>query len=400
MTSSHTSSTRFPYLPVLLVSMGHFAHDIFPAFYGVLLPILAPALGLSRGVAGLITLARQVPATLNPFLGYLADRTSVRWFVILAPGLTATGMTLLGWVPNIWTLTLLLFLVGISVALFHAPAPALVAEISHPFTGRGMSFFMAAGELGRSIGPVLAIWGVTALGLRGLPALALLGWMASAILAWRLAAVEARVKNHRSPVTRAELRRWMARMGLPLAVLILGRALIVGSMGTYLTWYLTDSGLPWARAGYWVTVYEAAGVVGALTTGTLSDWLGRRRTIALATGAAAMLLTGMVLTPGPWKPWWLPFLGFTALSVQPVMLALVQDSAVNHRATANGIYIAMSFLLRPIGVTFIGTLADGWGSWDPALLVAAALAVASLAALRWIPTDALRNAPSDEILGA
>ncbi len=384
--TSKASSPRasFPYLAVLLVAFGHFVHDLFTAFYGVLLPVLAPALGLSRGVAGLITFARQAPATLNPFLGYLADRTSVRWFVILAPGLTATGMTLLGWAPNIATLTLLLFLVGVSTALFHAPAPALVARISHPYTGRGMSLFMAAGELGRSVGPVLAVWAVTAMGIRGLPSLALLGWMASGILAWRLAAVEARAEAPTSTSWR-ELRHWVGRMGLPLAVLILGRGMIVGGLGTYLTWYLTDTGLPWSQAGFWVMVYEGAGVAGALAAGTLSDWLGRRRTVALATAAAAALLAAMVLAPPAWKPLWLPPLGFTALSVQPVMLALVQDSAVNHRATANGIYLAMAFLLRPVSVTFLGSLADHWGQWEPAFLVGALLATLSLAALYWIP---------------
>ncbi|NPA25999.1 MAG: MFS transporter [Chloroflexi bacterium] len=376
--SSATSS--FPYGPVLLIALGHFIHDIFPAFYGVLLPKLAPVLGLSRTTAGLLTFARQGPAALNPFLGYWADRLSLRWFVILAPGLTATGMTLLGWMPNVPALAGLLFVVGISVALFHAPAPALVARVSHPYTGRGMSIFMAAGELGRAVGPVVAVWTVTWLGMRRLPALALLGWMASAILAWRFASVEAQ-SQQRQALSWSRVRAWAQRFALPLAVLILGRAAIVGALGTYLAWYLTEHGLPLVRAGTWVAGYEIAGVLGALASGTLSDFWGRRRTVAASTTLAALFLALFVATPVPYKLGWLFPLGFTALSIQPVMLALVQDLAPGHRATANGIYLAMSFLLRPVGVSVVGALADRT-SWDAAFLFASAWALVTLLALR------------------
>ncbi len=394
MSSTPTPRPRFPYVSVSLVAFGHFMHDVFTAFYGVLLPKLAPLLGLERSTAGLLTFARNLPALLNPLLGYLADRISVRWFVILAPGLTATGMSLLGWAPNVPTLALLLFLVGLSTAMFHAPAPALVAHISQPYTGRGMSMFMAAGELGRAIGPVLAVWAVTALGLRGLPGLALLGWSATAVLAWRLAGIEAHAQanaKRTSHVAWKEIGRWFRPLALPLGILILGRAFIVGGLGTYLTWYLTDAGLPWKVAGQWVAVYEFTGVVGALLSGTLSDYLGRRRTVALATGLAVLLLTAFLFTPLPWKTWWLPLLGLSALSVQPVMLALVQDLAPTHRASANGLYLAMSFLLRPVGVSLLGYLADFWNDWEIAFLIGGGLALLSLSTL-----PALQMPPTKE----
>ncbi|NPA06003.1 MAG: MFS transporter [Chloroflexi bacterium] len=380
--SSRPPSTRFPYAAVLLISFGHFIHDIFPAFYGVLLPKLAPALGLTRATAGLLTFARQAPAALNPFLGYWADRISLRWFVILAPGLTATGMTLLGWMPDVPSLAVLLLVVGVSVALFHAPAPALVARVSHPYTGRGMSLFMAAGELGRAVGPVIAVATVHWLGMRRLPALALLGWLASAVLAWRLATVEATLAR-RTGLSWRHVRAWTRRFVVPLTVLILGRAAIVGALGTYLAWYLTERGLPLTRAGFWVAGYELAGVAGALTLGTVSDFLGRRRTVALSTVLAAGFLLAFVMTPVPWNVWWLLPLGFTALAIQPVMLALVQDLAPDHRATANGIYLAMSFLLRPVGVSAVGAIADRF-HWDMAFVAAAGWAVLTLAVLPWL----------------
>ena len=79
-------------------------------------------------MTGSLTIFTQLPSLLNPFIGYLADRISLRYFVILAPGVTATMMTMIGFAPNYFTLALLLLAVGVSIAAFHAPAPAMTAR--------------------------------------------------------------------------------------------------------------------------------------------------------------------------------------------------------------------------------------------------------------------------------
>jgi FSR family fosmidomycin resistance protein-like MFS transporter len=54
-------------------------------------------------------------------------------------------------------------------------------------------------------------------------------------------------------------------------------------------------------------------------------------------------------------------LGFTALSITPVMMALVQESAPENRALANGIYMALSFVTRSAVVVVIGAMGDRFG---------------------------------------
>ena len=96
----------------------------------------------------------QVPALLNPYVGAMADRISVRYFIILAPAMTAVPMSLIGLAPSYAILMILLFIAGISVSLFHVPAPVMVAKLSGDHKGRGMSFFMTGGELARTVGPL------------------------------------------------------------------------------------------------------------------------------------------------------------------------------------------------------------------------------------------------------
>ena len=152
---------------VLTISSGHFVHDVYSAFLAPLLPLLIEKMSLTLTLAGSLSAFMQLPAILTPFIGHLADKYNLRYLVIIAPALTATVMSAMGLAPNYATLALLLILAGISSALFHAPAPAMVGQISGKRVGKGMSWFMGGGELARTVGPLVAVWAVSLLGVGG-----------------------------------------------------------------------------------------------------------------------------------------------------------------------------------------------------------------------------------------
>ena len=133
-----------------------------------------------------------MPSLLQPFIGHAADRISLRYFIILAPATTATLCGLLGLANSYTLLAMLLFVIGVSMAIFHAPAPAMVGRISGDRLGTGMSIFMAAGELGRTVGPAVVIAAVTWFGLEGIWRVSAFGWLASVFLYWRLRGISAR----------------------------------------------------------------------------------------------------------------------------------------------------------------------------------------------------------------
>jgi FSR family fosmidomycin resistance protein-like MFS transporter len=117
--------------------------------------------------AGLLSTVMQLPALINPWIGSLADRISVRWFLILAPAMTAIPMSLIGVAPTYGMLLVLMLFAGISISAFHVPAPVVVARMSGDRKGMGMSFFMVGGEAARAIGPMVAVGLVALLGLDG-----------------------------------------------------------------------------------------------------------------------------------------------------------------------------------------------------------------------------------------
>ncbi len=343
---------------VLTIVGGHFIHDMYPSFVAPLLPLLIEKLSLSLAQAGALWGFVQIPALLNPFIGYLADKVSVRYFVILAPATTATLMSLLGIAPNYLTLSILLFTVGISVAAFHAPAPAMIGRISGNQIGKGMSFFMAAGELGRAIGPLIAVWAVTQWTLDGYYRIMVAGWAASVFLYWRLHNIPARSENRQSL---KEMLPAARRLFIPLIGVSVPRQFLLTALAVYLPTFMSMEGASLWMAGMSLSIWEAAGVVGALTGGILSDKLGRTVVLVVSMTSSSLLMLlflgvdGWLLVPV------LLALGFTALSTAPVFLAIVQEQLPQNRALANGVFLTITFLSRPVAAYSLGLIGDNFG---------------------------------------
>jgi FSR family fosmidomycin resistance protein-like MFS transporter len=332
---------------VLSLSAAHFIHDVYSSFLSPLLPLLIEKLALSLTQAGLLSTVMQLPALANPYIGQLADRISVRLFVIAAPAMTAVSMSLLGQAPSYGVLLILLFVSGVSVSLFHVPAPVMVVRVAGARTGLGMGFFMTGGELARTLGPLAAVAGVSLLGLEGFYPVMAFGLSASIWLAIRLRRVE--VPNRESattPVSILQTWRGLRHVLLPLAAILVARGFMHASMVTFLpTFMQMETGNLWL-AGMALTVFEASGVAGVLAAGTLSDRYGRRRVLLGSLLLAPIGLLVFTESFGWLRAAALVLTGFTLLSTTPVMLALVQEHARESPSAANGFFMMISFLAR------------------------------------------------------
>lgn len=343
---------------VALISFSHFVHDLYPSFLPPLLPLIIEKLSLTLSQAGLLSFVMQVPAMLNPFIGLFADNKKVaRWLVILAPTLTALPMSLIMAAPTYSLLLVLLFLSGISSALYHVPSPVLVAGYSGIRKGRGMSLFMSGGELARTLGPIMAVALLSWLGMDRFYLVMGLAVMTSVLLWLTLESPPEKTgirRNGSLKLAYAEIRHVLK----PLSGILAARAGMHASMGIFLSVFIEQqTGSLW-YGGAALAIYEAFGVAGVLSAGTLSDWMGRRKVLfwALATAPIALLL--FVHTSGILKITMLVITGFSVLSTTPVMLAIVQENADNHPSAANGMFMMVSFAVRSFAVLVVGFIGD------------------------------------------
>jgi len=342
---------------VLTLSACHFIHDVYSSFLAPLLPLLIEKLSMTLTQAGFLSTIMQLSSLLNPLIGALADRRSVRYFIILAPVTTAVPMSLMGLAPNYGVLLILLFLTGVSMAAFHVPTPVMIAQLSGDKKGKGMSFYMTGGELARTIGPLVAVGAVSLWGLEGFYPIMIFGVIASAWLYFNFRDVPTHTNNTGSASILSTFRETHAIL-LPLSAILIARGFMHASMTTFLPTFIEqETGNIWL-AGFALTAVEGIGVVAVLTSGTLSDSIGRRRILFIALLGAPLSLFLFVLTGGFLRFFMLLVTGFTLLSTTPVMLAMVQEHAKNSPAAANGLFMMVSFLARSAVVVIVGLVAD------------------------------------------
>jgi FSR family fosmidomycin resistance protein-like MFS transporter len=351
-------TTDFETGRVLTISAAHGVHDTYTAFLPPLLPVFIANFAFSKTEAGLLSVFLQAPSLFQPLIGHLADRVSLRYLVILAPAVSGAAMSLLGVAPGYAVLALLLIVAGLSSASLHSVGPVMAGRLSGERLGRGMGLWMVGGELGRTLGPLVIVSALQVLMLQGTPVLMVAGLLMSGLLLVLLKDVAGR------PPAASEVLPWrqalqsMGALLLPLVGIVVARSFMVSALTTYLPTFLSEEGAGLFFAGASLSVLEGAGVVGALVGGSLSDRLGRRAVLF-----ASMLATPLLMFAFLWVSGWLQvplllLMGFAALSVGPVIMALVQESSPESRALANGVYMALSFVIRSGVIVLVGAIGD------------------------------------------
>jgi FSR family fosmidomycin resistance protein-like MFS transporter len=343
---------------VMLVAFSHFVHDVYTSFLSPLLPLIIEKLSLTLGQAGLLSTVMQVPALLNPVIGLFADnRGLARWLVILAPTLTAVSMSLILNAHTYFLLLALVFLAGISVALFHVPSPVLVAGYSGLKKGRGMSLYMTGGEAARMVGPMFAVAAVSFLGQDRFYLVMGLAVLISVLLYFALEKETEKTGMKRKGSIRSaydEIKHVLA----PITGVLAARSFMHAVMGTFLTVFVERrTGSLW-YGGAALALYEAFGVAGILCAGTLSDRIGRQRVLFWVLMVAPIAILTFVFTDGFIKIAMVGVAGFTVLSTTPVMLALVQENAKMNPSAANGLFMMASFFVRSVAVFLTGIIGD------------------------------------------
>lgn len=378
---------------VATLAAGHAAHDTYVGFVPVLLPTFVERFALTNTQAGWLSAFTQMPSILQPVFGHLADRLVLRRVVILGPGVTASLMSLAGWAPSYPVLALLFVAAGVMSAAFHAVGSAAAGRLSLRHLGRGLSLWMVGGELGAALGPILAAASLTVLTMKELGLLMVLGWLASFLLFLQLR----RAPLHRvSGVDRPHWRRSLGRMRR--LMLLLGALAVLRSMAVSAPWVfapllLKEQGSSGFVAGAAVTVFLAAGMIGTLGAGWLSDRFGRRQVllIGVLTGPPGLLL--FVALNGWARFPFLALAGATLVSLHPVCMALVQEAFPESRGLANALYLSTVFVVSSAAAVAVGALGDAVGlRW--AFVVSALVTFLSIPPTLMLPKERSRSRSS------
>ena len=313
-------------------------------------------------MAGLLDIVRKIPALANPFIGLMADRMSVRYFVILAPAVTSVAMSLLGIAPSYIFIVVLVFMAGIGSTIFHVPAPVMIKHVSHNQIGKGMSYYMLGGELARTLGPLIILGAISLWGLEGTYRLIPLGIIASIILYFRLRKIEiSQDFKKKKEISARKTFKNLIPFFITIAGIMFFRAAMKSALTIYLPTYLTAKGSSIWVAGISLSILQFAGAGGTFLAGIISDKIGRKNSLLIISIANPILMFLFIYLHGIWTIPVLVVTGLFLFGSGPVILALVHDLDSEHMSFINGVYMTINFIFSSVMVLGVGYFADTIG---------------------------------------
>lgn len=240
---------------------------------------------------------------------------------------------------------------------------------------------MFGGEMARTLGPLIITAAVTYWGLEGTWKLIPFGLIASFILFLKLKDVKISDKFKHQETEKPNYLGTIKKY-IPFFLILVGitlfRAIMKSGLTAFLpTYFYTEKGESLWFANSALAVFQLAGAIGTILSGTISDKLGRKTTLLIISILSPIMMFLFVSSSG-----WLSFvflllLGFFVFAPGPVLMALVQDNSKSLPVFMNSIFMTISFITSATAVLFAGLLGD-WIGLEKTYLISSILALGAI----------------------
>ncbi|MGH9067446.1 MAG: MFS transporter [Acidimicrobiales bacterium] len=368
---------------LLGLSWAHLLNDGAGNYLPGVLPAVLASLHEPVQMAGVLVAALTIGQTLQPVVGWVADRLGGRSLAVAGLFLSSLGGGLIGEAHSAPALIGLLLVIGIGSAFFHPQTLAGVRSLLRDNEGFLTAVFLVGGEVGRGIWPTVASLVVANLGLQSLWIVGLPG-LATVPLLWRLAPKLA-------PKARDQVRiRWRPKAA-PVALLVSYRCVRAFTTYTLVTfipilWNLKGGSLVGGASV--ITTILIVGVVGNLWGGHLADRLGRRPVLVAAAVATAGFVFPVAYLSAPWV--WVAAapLGVAMFLSTSTTVLIGQDIFPENRSMGSGIALGLANGIGALLVLVVGFWVSG-ASVIVVFWVVAALSLGSALAPLGLPDQLL-----------
>jgi FSR family fosmidomycin resistance protein-like MFS transporter len=353
---------------LLILSLGHLTVDIYQGALPATLPFIQNKLGLSYTLAGLILVASNTASSiLQPAFGYLSDKKAMPMLLPLGLLAAGTGLSLI-MIPSHFALVLFLVVIsGLGVASYHPEG----YKTAHFFTGErratGMSIFSVGGNLGFSLGPILALSVISYLGASALPVILVPALFTTAVILANRRTVAAPLISHAAASGKTKARTTAgAYVALCLVIfVVIMRSWTQLGLMTYIPFYYINflKGNP-LFAGKLVSVFLACGAIGTLLGAPLADRWGYRFFVRLSMFLSTVTLP-LFFLPAVQKGILIFFVlglqGIFLVATFSVTIVMAQKILPHQLGIASGLLVGFAIGTGGIGVTLLGVVADRVG---------------------------------------
>lgn len=360
-----------------LLMAGHLCTDLNQGALTAVFPFLVVSSGFSyTEVAFLVFASNAVSAVVQPLFGWLGDRRARPWLMALGMFLAGLGLAGVGILDSYPLIIASAMLSGLGVAMFHPEGGRLANLVAGERKGSGMSIFAVGGNLGFAVGPMLAVAGIAAFGLRGtfvflIPAtLCALVFLTKNRVFAGFGLVDKRVADDPGRRDRWDL------FALVMAVLS-SRSIIYYALTAYAALFIVaELGQTEAVGSSMITVFALFSAVATLLSGRIA---GRVGVLRLMRGTylvlAALLVCFALCRILPLSVLLLALIGLAQAVSYPSTVALGQSFVPRHLGMASGLSFGVVVCVGGMVSPILGAVGDAVG------LTAVLLIVAGLALL-------------------
>lgn len=362
-----------PVLGVLAaLSFSHLVNDTLQSLIPAIYPILKEALHLDFRHIGLITLTNQMTASiLQPFVGLYTDRRPQPFSLALAMTSTLLGLILLSLATSLGLVLLAVAFVGLGSSIFHPEASRVAHLSSGGQHGFAQSLFQVGGNVGSSLGPLLAAAIIVTRGqgsIMWFSLLALLGiivligvgrWYGRALRRHQQARGNgAQPQTQLSPMSR---RRVAFSLGI-LVILVFSKYFYLAGMASYYTFFVMQKfGLSVQSAQLHLFIFLFAIAAGTFLGGPIGDRIGRKAVIWASILGVAPFAMALPYANLFWTATLAAIIGLILASAFSAILVYAQELVPGKVGLMAGLFFGLAFGMGGIGSAVLGAVADRYG---------------------------------------
>lgn len=357
--------TAFPILAML--SVCHFLNDMMQSLLPAIYPLLKTNFALDFGQIGLITLTFQVTASLlQPFVGIYTDKRPMPYSLAIGMGFTLAGLLLLSRASSFPMLLAAAALVGSGSSVFHPESSRVARMASGGRHGLAQSLFQVGGNVGSSIGPLLAAFIVMPRGQSSLAWFAIAALVAIVLLTriggwYREQVPLQRVRRVAATIPTLPRRTVVVTM-MVLGALIFSKYFYLASLTSYYTFYLMEKFHVSAESSQLhLFVFLGAVAAGTLAGGPIGDRIGRKYVIW---GSILGVLPFTLLLPHAnlfWTTMLTIVIGLILASAFSAIIVYAQELVPGRTGLIAGLFFGFAFGMGGLGAALLGQLADHIG---------------------------------------
>ena len=384
-----------------LIAAGHLSVDINSGSLPAVLPFFVSEYGMDyTAVAGLMFASSFLSSIIQPITGYLADKGSKQWLMVLGIMLTGIAFASTGFLTNYWAIFAAVTIMGIGSAIFHPEAARLVNNISGKAKGQGMSIFSVGGNGGFGLGPLLAVFLLTTFGMSGLVFYGVMSLCLGTVLLLFLPSLkkkaagqkvviqEKKAENgdaaQKSAIVLGHRNDWPAFARLTLVILF--RSTVQSGLGSFLPLFcIKVLETSTAVGSATLSIISIAGIAATLAGGRLADKCGYVKILRIGACLLVPCLAVVAYSGSIWGVY-LMLLPISMAIQGPYssFVVLGQSYLAKNIGFASGVTLGLSFSLGGIMIPSLGLFADNFGL-DKVMILLFALSVISAALTFLLP---------------